>query len=231
MLVTAGILIGTTQLIPQIFQTNFGYTATLAGLTLTPGGFMAMAMMPVVGFAMRLFRPKYIVIFGLVAVGLAMYHLTGIDADVAFGYAVLGRVYQTFGIPFAFITVTTACYIGLPPQQTNLASSLINVARNLGGSIGVSVSQTLLAERSQFHQSRLVENVFPAGIQYQDTIHNLTNYFVAQGSNSVNAMSQAVAWIGQQVQLQATMLSYIDVFFVMSVLAFAAVPLALLMRE
>jgi DHA2 family multidrug resistance protein len=231
MLVTAGILIGTTQLIPELFQTNFGYTATLAGLTLSPGGFVTLTMMPLVNVAMRAFSPKYVIIFGLTVVGLAMYHLTGLDADVAFNYAVIGRVYQAIGLPFVFITVTTASYVGLPHDQTNLASSMINVARNLGGSIGVSASQTLLAQRGQFHQSRLVEHLVPSSLQYQDTMHRLTDFFSGQGSSTLDATGQAMAYIGQQVTLQATILSYIDVFFMMSLAAICAIPLALLLRK
>jgi DHA2 family multidrug resistance protein len=231
MLVTAGILIGTTQLIPELFQTSFGYTATLAGLTLSPGGFVTLTMMPLVNLAMRAFSPKYVIVFGLAIVGLAMYHLTGLNADVAFNYAVVGRVYQAIGLPFVFITVTTACYIGLPRDQTNLASSMINVARNLGGSIGVSASQTILAQRGQFHQSRLVEHLAPSSLQYQDTLHKVTDFFSSQGSASLDATGRAIAYLGQEVALQATLLSYIDVFFCMSIAAFCGMPLALLLRK
>ncbi|MBV9636287.1 MAG: DHA2 family efflux MFS transporter permease subunit [Methylobacteriaceae bacterium] len=231
MLVTAGILIGTTQFIPELVQTQLGYTATLAGMTLSPGGAVTLVMMPLVNIAMRTFSPKYVIVFGFVVVGLAMYRFTGLDADITFSYAVVGRIYQAIGLPFVFITVVTASYVGLKPDQTNLASSMINVARNLGGSIGVAVSQTLLAQRQQFHQSRLVESIVPSSLQYQDTIHTVTNYFVGQGSPQYTAKNQAVAWIGQEVTQQAILLSYIDVFWVMAIASFCAIPLALLLRK
>jgi hypothetical protein len=84
---------------------------------------------------------------------------------------------------------------------------LINAGRNTGGSIGVSIVSNVLTHREQFHQSRLVESVLPSSIQYQDTLHRLTDYFVDQGNLLVQAQQQATQWIGQQVQAQATFLS------------------------
>jgi DHA2 family multidrug resistance protein len=231
MLITGGVLIGTTQFIPELFQTVFDYTATLAGLLLSPGGFVTMLMMPLVNIGMRWFSPKYVVAFGLGVVGLAMYHLTGLNGNITYEYAAFGRIYQAIGLPFAFIGVTTASYIGLPSSQTDLASSLMNVARNLGGSIGVSISQTILAQREQFHQSRLVEAIVPSSLQYQQAVPALRDYFQSQGASAIDAAGQTTQWIGQQVTQQATLLSYIDMFWVMCIAAFVAMPLTLGMRK
>ena len=89
----------------------------------------------------------------------------------------------------------------------------------------------MLAHREQFHQSRLVENVIPSGVQYQNTLHGVTNYFVDQGSSLVEAQRQAIAWIGQQVQTLAALLAYMDTFWVLVLIALAAVPLMLTMRK
>lgn len=91
-------------------------------------------------------------------------------------------------------------------------SALINAARNTGGSIGVSLAANVLAHREQFHQSRLAEHLVPSSIQYQDTLHRAAGYFAAHGSSALQAQRQAIAWIGQEVQAQASLLSYIDVF-------------------
>jgi DHA2 family multidrug resistance protein len=108
---------------------------------------------------------------------------------------------------------------------------LINAARNTGGSIGVSLVSNVLAHREQFHQSRLVESVIPSSVQYQDTLHQVTSYFVAQGSSLIQAQQQAIAWIGQQVQMQASFLAYMDAFWVLMLISLAAVPLALTLRQ
>ena len=89
----------------------------------------------------------------------------------------------------------------------------------------------VLAHREQFHQSRLIENVVPSSAQYQNTLHQVTNYFVAQGSSLAQAQQQAIAWIGQQVQAQASLLGFMDAFWVLMLISLSAVPLALSLRK
>jgi MFS transporter, DHA2 family, multidrug resistance protein len=108
---------------------------------------------------------------------------------------------------------------------------LINAARNTGGSIGISIAANVLAHREQFHQSRLVESVIPSSVQYQDTLHQVTSYFVGQGSSLLQAQQQAIQWIGQQVQTQASFLAYMDAFWVLMLIALSAVPLALALHK
>ena len=114
------------------------------------------------------------------------------------------------------------------PRSSRCALSL---ARNTGGSIGVSLASNVLAHREQFHQSRLAERVIPSSVQYQDARQRATQFFVAHGSSLAEARKQAFAWIGQQVQAQAAYLAYVDVFWVLMVLALLAVPLALTLRK
>jgi DHA2 family multidrug resistance protein len=108
---------------------------------------------------------------------------------------------------------------------------LINAARNTGGSIGISLISNVLWRREQFHQSRLVDQALPSSVQYQDTLHHMTNYFAAQGSPLIQAQQQAIAWIGQQVQAQASFLAYMDAFWVLALIALAMFPLALSLRK
>jgi MFS transporter, DHA2 family, multidrug resistance protein len=108
---------------------------------------------------------------------------------------------------------------------------LINAARNIGGSVGVSLISNVVAHREQFHQSRLVEHVVPSSVQYQDTLQQVTSYFAAHGALPPEAQQEAIAWIGQQVQTQATFLAYMDAFWVLMLMALAAVPLALVLRN
>ena len=135
------------------------------------------------------------------------------------------------GLPLIFIPIITASYDGIPPNRVDMASALINAARNTGGSIGVSLASNVLNHREQFHQSRLIEHAIPSSQQYQDTLHQVTQYFLAQGSLLPEAQQQAVAWIGQQVQAQSSYLAYMDVFWVLTLLSLAAVPLAMSLRK
>jgi MFS transporter, DHA2 family, multidrug resistance protein len=108
---------------------------------------------------------------------------------------------------------------------------MMNAARNTGGSIGIAIVSNVLAHREQFHQSRLVEHAIPSSAQYQETLNQVTNYFVAQGNSLVQAQQQAVAWIGQQITNQAGFLGYVDAFWVLMLISLAAIPLALTLRK
>src|SRR5258708_33683472 len=87
------------------------------------------------------------------------------------------------------------------------------------------------SHRDQFHQSRLAADAIPSSIPYQETMQQLMHYFAAQGSSIAQAQQQAIAWIGQQVQAQASLLAYMDVFWTLMLVSAAAVPLALLLRK
>ena len=108
---------------------------------------------------------------------------------------------------------------------------MTNAARNTGGSIGISLISNVLWRREQFHQNMLVDQALPSSVQYQHALHHMTNFFVGQGSPLIEAQQQTIAWVGQQVQLQASFLAYMDAFWVLMLLALAAVPLALSLRK
>jgi DHA2 family multidrug resistance protein len=230
MLGTGAIVIATTQILPQFLQTELNYTAMLAGLALSPGGLVTMVMMPVTGRLIGTVQPKYLIAAGATIAALSMWHLTGLTGDISYGYAALARIYLAVGLPLLFLPVTTASYDGVPPDRTNQASALINVARNVGGSMGVALSQTMLAQRQQFHQSRLIEHAAPSDVGYQQTIDAMTRFFQAQGSNASDAASQAIAWVGQTLQRQIDLLAYIDVFWLLMMVGIIMIPVALILR-
>ncbi len=231
MMATGAILLATTQFLPELVQQDFGYTATWAGLALSPGGLVTMAMMFVVGRLSGHVQPKYLIAVGAMIIALSMYDLTRIYGAVDFWFFALSRIYIGVGLPLIFIPITTASYDGIPPDKTDQASALINAARNVGSSIGIALAINVLAYRQQFHQSRLVEHVVPSNPQYQGTLQRMTDYFASHGSPAAQASQQAFAWIGRQVQAQASLLAYIDVFWVLMVISICAVPLALILRK
>jgi MFS transporter, DHA2 family, multidrug resistance protein len=231
MLATGAILMATTQFLPELVQQVFGYTATWAGLVLSPGGIVTMLMMFVVGSLSNKVQPKYLIAAGAILTALSMYELTNTYSDLGFWFFARTRMVLGVGLPLIFLPIMAASYDGIPPGKTDQASALMNAARNTGGSIGISIVSNVLAHREQFHQGRLVEHVIPSSVQYQDTLQQVTNYFVAQGSSLIQAQQQAIGWIGQQVQTQASFLGYVDAFWVLMLISLAAVPLALTLRK
>ena len=231
MLATGAILLSTTQFLPELVQEDFGYTATWAGVMISPGGMVTMAMMFVAGRLLGKIQPKYLIAAGAVIIAVSMYTLTNVYGDLGFWFMARSRMLFGVGFPPIFVSITAASYDGIPPDKTGQASALINAARNTGGSIGISLISNVLWRREQFHQTRLVDQALPSSVQYQDTLHQMTNYFVGQGSPLVEAQQQTIAWVGQQVQLQASFLAYMDAFWVLTLVALAAVPLALSLRK
>jgi len=231
MLATGAILLATTQFLPQLVQQDLGYTATWAGLVLSPGGVVTMLMMFVVGRLASKVQPKYLIVAGAVVIALSMYTMTNVYSDLGFWFMARSRMLLGVGLPLIFVPIMAASYDGIEPSKTDQASALINAARNTGGSIGVSIVSNVLTHREQFHQSRLVEQVLPSSTQYQNTLQQITQYFTDHGSSLAQAHDQAIQWIGQQVQGQASFLAYVDAFWVLMLISLSAVPLALMLRK
>jgi MFS transporter, DHA2 family, multidrug resistance protein len=229
MMAVGGILFGSTQIMPQLLQTNFPYTAELSGLAIMPGGLAMLAVMPIAGQVTGFMQPKYWIAFGLAGIALSMWHSTALVPDANFGFFATIRVYQMIGLPFLFIPINTIAYDGLPQDKTAQASALINVARNLGGGVGVSLANTELLQRSQFHQARLVENMVPTSPVFHSTVNQITHFFTQQGAPLAAAQSHAYGYIGQLVSGQASLLAYIDVFHTWAIFAAILVPIVLLL--
>jgi len=200
------LLISTTQLLPQLTQTLLNYDAYQAGLTLGIGGVVTFFVMPLSGIVTgRLIQPKWLILIAFVGTGWSLISTSSLDLDMSFWTVSWVRVSQVVWLPFLFIPMTAVSYIGVPPDRNNEASALINLMRNLGGSVGVSFVNTLLDWRTQFHHARLAEAVTPYN-----------------GYGFGHSLTQ----IAQAVQNQASMMSYLDIFWLLGVIALCVWPLA-----
>jgi DHA2 family multidrug resistance protein len=227
MFAVGAILFSSTELLPQLMQTKFQYTATLSGLALMPGGLAMAFMMPVVGFLPSRVMPKYLMGCGT-DVGCAV----DVAPDVGqcrreFPLA-WARVYQTVGLPLLFIPILSSSYVGLPQNATDQASALLNVARNVGGSMGISLANTVLTNSEQIHQNYLTDRLVPSSTAYQQMLQDAITYFSAVASLP-DAQQRAYALIEQLVQQQAVLLSYIDVFALVAIIAAVLVPVPLVL--
>ena len=218
------ILFGTTQLLPQLVQEQVNYTATYAGLVITPGGVAVMFLMPVVGLLLKVVQPRTLIVVGFAISAAALYNLSHLNHLASFGDFLWARVVQASGIAFLFIPVSTVAYIGLAPGKSNNASALINLSRNLGGSFGISLIQTLFARRGQFHRVHLSSHLTEFDSAFRQAVGDAP---VA----SLGTASPALAALGRAMQQQAAMLSYIDVFYVLMWLSLLMLPLAALLRK
>jgi DHA2 family multidrug resistance protein len=200
-------LISSTQLLPQLAQTLLNYDARTAGLTLGVGGLVTLVLMSLAGVVTgRLNQPKWLILVALAGTGWALYAGARLDLDIGFWNLSMLRMMQAMWLPFVFIPLSAVSYVGVPPDRTNEASALINLMRNLGGSVGVSFTTTLLQQREQFHHARLAGHI---------TAYN--GYAWNTPLAPVDALAQA----------QAGIMSYLDIFWLLGVLGLLIWPLAL----
>jgi DHA2 family multidrug resistance protein len=225
-------LYGTTVLLPQFVQTLMGYTAQEAGLALMPGGFTIMLFMPVVGFLLgKKADVRYMIAFGLIGLASSLWYMSHFDLQLDFKTVAMSRVYQSIGLAFLFIPINTAAYAGLPPNKNNAASGLINLARNVGGSVGISFVTTMLDRRAQAHQNALVKNLTAGSPQLHAMTQGAAQTLMAHGSSPALAMKQAYALVTQTLYRQASMLSYVDNFQILGTLIFCLLPIVLIMKK
>ncbi len=215
-------LLGSTLLLPLFMQTLLGYTAQRAGMAISPGGFAIMLLMPLVGFLLARVDARRLMVIGLITLSFSLFHMTNFDLGVDFRTVMLARVIQAAGLAFLFVPINTAAYSFLPREKNNAASGLMNLARNIGGSVGISFVTTMLARRAQYHQAVLSENLSSANLALQKILHGTP---VSGASPKTWASMQAL------IVRQANMLAYIDNFWLLGMAILVIVPLVFLMKK
>ena len=225
------VLYASTVLIPQFLQELLGYTAQLAGMALSPGGAVIMCMMPVVGILVSKLDTRILITFGCIVSASALFLMAGWDLQLDYGHAVRARMLQSFGLAFLFIPINVAAFAYVPREKSNMGTGIINLARNIGASVGIATVTTMLDRRTQFHQARLMEGVNDYSASYHNMLNGLQTKLVAAGSTMAHASAQAHGMIYNTVQRQAVMLAFIDNFKMLGVVFFSIIPVLLLMRK
>ena len=183
-----------------------------------------MVLMPIVGVLLKTIQARVLIGIGFVVSGLALFHMSGFNTQTSYAHIAWARVFQALSIGFLFIPISAASYTGLPAGKNNDASALLNLSRNLGGSFGISMVQTLLAQRTQFHQARLVEHLTPYDHAFQDALERIET---STGFTS----DLALAALNHELQQQIAMLAYIDIFHFFGWLSLLIVPIVFFLRK
>src|SRR5580700_3872085 len=225
------VLYSSTVLIPQLLQQLLGYSAEMAGLALSPGGAVIMCMMPVVGVLVSKLDARILITFGCTVSALALFVMAGWNLNLDYKHAVYGRMLQSLGLAFLFIPINVSAFAYVPKEKTNMGTGIINLARNIGASVGIATVTTMLERRTQFHQSRLTENANDYSAAYHNMLNGLQTKLVAAGSTAAHATAQAKGMVYNLVQAQSAMLAFIDNFKMLGVVFLAVIPVLLMMRK
>src|SRR5438876_136750 len=185
------VLYSSTVLIPQMLQQLLGYTAEMAGLALSPGGAVIMLMMPVVGFLVAKVDTKFLISFGCIVCSISLFVMAGWNLQLDYRHAVYGRMLQSFGLAFLFIPINVSAFAYVQKEKTNMGTGIINLARNIGASVGIATVTTMLDRRAQFHQARLTEHVNTFSAAYHNILNGTQIKLVAAGSTLAHASAQA----------------------------------------
>jgi DHA2 family multidrug resistance protein len=225
------VMYASTVLIPQFLQQMMGYTAELAGLALSPGGAVIMCMMPVVGFLVSRVDTRLLIGFGCIVVASSLFVMAGWDLQLDYGHAVRARMLQGLGLAFLFIPINVSAFAYVPREKTNMGTGIINLARNVGASVGIATVTTMLERRTQAHQVRLADHVNIYSAAYHNMLNGTQVKLLAAGSSVAHAATQAQQMIYGTVQRQAAMLAFIDDFKMLGVIFLAVLPVLLLLKK
>jgi DHA2 family multidrug resistance protein len=157
--------------------------------------------------------------------------MSGFDLQIDFRTTATARVFQAVGMAFLFVPINTAAYAFLPRDKNNAASGLMNLARNIGGSVGISLVTTMLDRRTQVHLNDLSRNLSSANPAFRSMVQGATNAMQAHGASAAFASRQAYALIEGTVQRQAAMLAYLDDFRLLGWAIMAMIPIVFLMKK
>jgi len=219
-------LFGSIVLLPIYLQMMMGYTSLYAGLVLGPGGIATMFAMPIVGKFIGRVNPKRFLVVGISVCALSTYMMSRFNLTTDFWTFVWPRVALGFGMGMTFIPLTTLTLSHIPKERMTEATSIYNLLRNLGGSVGIAFTTTILSRRAQLHQTRLVENLSPFDPAYQIAHDRIASFLGAKGLPATGA--DAIMY--RELVRQSTTLAFTDAFLIICLLILCVLPLVFIMQ-
>jgi DHA2 family multidrug resistance protein len=217
------VLYGTIAMLPLFLQTLMGYPAVESGMAVSPRGFGAITSMLIVGRLINRIRGRYLVMFGFSVLAYSIYLFSKINLEISISSIVWPNIISGFAMGFIFVPLTTMALGTLSNEQMGNASGVFNLMRNTGGSVGIATVTTMLARGAQIHQANIVSHLTP----YDPALQQRLGEMVARGATT----QQAYAGIYGTLVRQATLLSYIDIFRVLSFLCVLCIPATLLFER
>jgi MFS transporter, DHA2 family, multidrug resistance protein len=230
-MLVGGVLNANTVLQPQFTQQLLGYTATTAGMALTAGGFALVVMMPLAGFATGKYPARYLAAFGFTMLVITFRYAADVtNLQMSFSEASWLRVVQMLPLPFCFISITNAAYVGMPQKESNQVAGLINFVRNIGGSILIAITNAQVTSRAMWHEQHLQQAMLPGAPGYDQHVSALTGFFNGS-AGTANGAGMAIAQVYNQLNDQARMQGYQDVYMQLSYASILLIVLAFMLSK
>jgi DHA2 family multidrug resistance protein len=232
MLVLGATLYGSTVLLPEYLQVIMGYTAQKAGNALSIGAVVIILMLPMIGILVSRVDARWLVAFGFTALSIAMFYMAHhLYADIDFATAAKLRIYQSFGLAFLFVPINTLVYAGIPLEKNNSVSGIVNLARNMGGDIGIAFVTTFVARRAVLHQNQIVTHLYTTNPGVSQRLSGIAKGLVSGGMEPFVATQRAMGGLFRTVFLQAQTLAFLDAIWFFGLVVACMVPLIFLMQR
>lgn len=224
-------LYSSIMLIPLFLQTLMGYTATLAGMVLAPGGVATLVTMPIVGALISRYDGRKVVFCGLVIGAISMYIMQGFTLEASYWDFVWPRIVLGVGLAMIFVPLTTVTLSTISREEMGNATGIFNLLRNVGGSVGIAIAATLLSRYGQFYQNTLAGHANPYNPAFQQRIAWLKQAAMARGVDTATADKAAIASIYGAVVKQSGMLAYNRIFWIVGLAFLGIIPFLLLLKR
>jgi len=217
------VMFATMALLPPMLQRLFGYGVLDTGWALMPRGVGTLMAMQATGWLIRRgFEPRILVAAGLAVAGLSLWEMSQWSLAVDYQHVAMSGFIQGIGMGMVFIPLNASAFATLAPHLRTEGSSLINLFRSIGSSIGISIVTALLARNIQQAHSDLGQKITGSVTSMID---------VTTADRFQSAGETVMRMLDLEVNRQAAMIAYIDNFHLMMWMSFAAIPLVLLMRK
>jgi DHA2 family multidrug resistance protein len=231
MTVVGFVLYGSLVLLPIMLQTLLGYPSLQAGIAMAPRGVGAFFMMPITGLMTGRFDARKLLSIGLVIGGITLIWLSWLNLQAGYWDIFWPQLIQGVGMSLLFVPLTTVSMDPIPRERMGNATSLFNLMRNIGGSIGIAVTGTMIARHTQSNIATLGTHVSQFDPHTQSYFYQIRSAFMAAGADMATATERAYAAIFGMVQRQASMVSFVGLFWLLGVIFLAMIPLVLLMKR
>lgn len=227
---------GMVTLLPLFYQELMGYTALNAGIAVSPRGLGAIVAMPVIGILTSKIDNRWMIAFGFGLFAICSLWFGEVYLGIGPWTLIWAIILSGFGSGCVFVPLSTTTMAGLKNEEIGNASGLYNLLRNIGGSIGISIVNTIIARHSQTHRSELVRSVTPESHNYQDQIAALQHAMNTAGTGGNgsplwSATTRAYGLVNGMVDQQARLWSYVDDFRYLALVCFACVPIVFMLKK
>jgi MFS transporter, DHA2 family, multidrug resistance protein len=225
------VLYGSLVLLPLFLQTVLGYPAIEAGIAMAPRGLGSFIAMPIVGFLTAKVDPRKLLMVGLVGGATSLFALGSINLQVGYWDIFWPQFVQGLSMGLVFVPLTTITMSLIVREEMGNATSLFNLMRNLGGSVGIAAIATMLSRNTQQWYNILGAHVSAFDTRISTLLGQIRGGFMAGGMDFTTATRAAYTALSGMVSQQAVMVAFVQLFRMLAVVFAVVIPLVFIMRK